>query len=258
MPEPAGCRRSNTGERAMAALDQQPIGQIVAQDLNTAKVFERHGMDYCCHGHQPLAAACQSHGVPLAQIKEELATAAQTQDALLPDANAMAIDELARYIVATHHVFTRQILPPIATHFAAVVRAHGERHPELPAQQEAFAALHAELDLHLQKEERVLFPYIEAMVRAEQAGQPRPMAGFGTVNAPIAAMISEHEAAGAILDGLHAETNGFQPPADACNTYRLLFKELGDLEQDLHRHIALENHLLFPKASALEARLQLG
>ena len=240
----------------MSALDQQPIGQIVAQDLNTAKVFERHGMDYCCHGHQPLAAACQTHGVALEQVKAELAAAAQTKDALLPDANAMAIDELARYIVATHHVFTKQILHSIATHFTAVVRAHSENHPELPAQQEAFAALHAELDMHLQKEERVLFPYIEAMVRAERAGQPRPVAGFGTVNAPITAMISEHETAGAILDKLHAETNGFQPPADACNTYRLLFKELGDLEQDLHRHIALENYLLFPKAIALEAKLQ--
>jgi regulator of cell morphogenesis and NO signaling len=46
-------------------------------------------------------------------------------------------------------------------------------------------------------------------------------------------------------------TNGFTPPPEACNTYRALFAGLAELEEDLHRHIHLENSVLFPQALAL-------
>ena len=49
-------------------------------------------------------------------------------------------------------------------------------------------------------------------------------------------------------------THGYQPSADACNTYRALFDGLEDLEEDLHRHIHLENSVLFPAAKRMAAR----
>lgn len=232
-----------------------PIGKIVAENLSAAAVFERHGLDYCCHGQQSLSAACEKHGLDLALISAELAEIGQTPRPGVPDARAMAIDELARYIVAVHHTFTKQVLPSVAAHFAAVVRVHGGHHPELAALEAAFMSLRDELSMHLLKEEEVLFPYLEELVGAAKSSGPRPEACFSEVSQPIAMMMREHETAGAVLDQMHASTQGFQAPADACNTYRLLFRELADLEQDLHRHIALENYLLFPRAIELEKTL---
>jgi len=55
-----------------------------------------------------------------------------------------------------------------------------------------------------------------------------------------------------VIEHLEAElAGGYQPPEDACNTYRALFAGLADLEEDLHRHIHLENSVLFPAAEAL-------
>ena len=65
--------------------------------------------------------------------------------------------------------------------------------------------------------------------------------------------VAEDDDAGQALARLNELTGGYQPPADACNTYRALFAGLADLEEDLHRHIHLENQVLFPAAEALAA-----
>ena len=42
-------------------------------------------------------------------------------------------------------------------------------------------------------------------------------------------------------------------PEGACASFRALYYGLEDLEKDLHRHIHLENNVLFPKAIEIEA-----
>ena len=51
-------------------------------------------------------------------------------------------------------------------------------------------------------------------------------------------------------------TNNYIPPVDACNTYKVTFQTLKEFEQDLHRHIHLENNILFPKAERIEKELK--
>ncbi len=83
----------------------------------------------------------------------------------------------------------------------------------------------------------------------------RPDACFGSVQGPIGAMQEEHEQAGEILRSLKALTSDYTPPEDACGSYRSLYMGLQALEEDLHLHIYLESHLLFPRAIALEATI---
>ena len=45
-------------------------------------------------------------------------------------------------------------------------------------------------------------------------------------------------------------------PESACATYRVLYSELKEFEDDLHVHIHLENNILFPKAKQLERQIQ--
>jgi regulator of cell morphogenesis and NO signaling len=61
---------------------------------------------------------------------------------------------------------------------------------------------------------------------------------------------SEHERAGAALGRLRELTDGHKAPAWACNSYRALLDGLDRLERDMHEHVHLENHVLFPRALA--------
>lgn len=236
-----------------------PIGQIVASNLATAPIFERHGLDFCCRGQQTLAQACANHPKkpdPAVLLAELAALPPDVADAgAKPEPSTLSVGALARHIVAVHHTFTRATLPDIAQHSGQVAAAHGAHHPEMLKVQTLFKALRNELELHLDKEEQILFPYIEALDAAAQQGAPAPTACFDDISQPIAMMEHEHENAGEILHQLAALTGQYTPPADACNTFRLLLRELAALEQDLHRHIALENYRLFPQAIKLENSL---
>ena len=91
------------------------------------------------------------------------------------------------------------------------------------------------LQMHMQKEEQILFP----MLRSGRGG----MAAM-----PIQVMEEEHRDVGHDLARTRELTNQFTPPEEACNTWRALFLGLQEFERDLMEHIHLENNVLFPKA----------
>jgi regulator of cell morphogenesis and NO signaling len=140
-------------------------------------------------------------------------------------------------------------LPRVEARLAKVLHAHGDRHGDmLCAVARVYGAMKAELDGHLAKEEMVLFP----LVRALEGGAPSGSFHCGSVQNPIRVMFMEHDSAGEALVELRRLTNGYTVPPDACNTFRALYFELEEMEKDLHRHIHLENNILFPRAIALE------
>ena len=140
-------------------------------------------------------------------------------------------------------------LPRVEARLAKVLQAHGDRHGDmLCAVARVYGAMKAELDGHLAKEEMVLFP----LVRALEGGVPSGSFHCGSVQNPIRVMCMEHDSAGEALVELRRLTGGFTVPPDACNTFRALYFELEEMERDLHRHIHLENNILFPRAIALE------
>lgn len=228
------------------------LGNIVAQDYHAAAIFERHGLDFCCGGRTSLAEACRERGLDLAAIAAELGHRAATP----PEASPDDPDELVSHIIARHHAYVREAIPSIQAHLAKVIAAHGPRHPELIRISGHFDVLAEELTLHLAKEEQILFPYIRTLAAASRNGAPPPPDMFGTVQNPIRMMESEHQHAGDELAEIRALSSGYEPPADACATYRLVYTELRAFDSDLHRHVHLENNVLFPRAIEIEAQLE--
>ena len=118
-----------------------------------------------------------------------------------------------------------------------------------------FIGCAGELTQHMKKEELILFPFIKKMVATRSHDEALQQPHFGTVDNPIAMMMQEHDTEGERFRKIETLTNNYTPPADACNTYRVTFDMLADFEQDLHKHIHLENNILFPGAALLEKTL---
>lgn len=241
-----------TNTTSTSVLVDRPLGEIVADDARTAVVLERFGLDYCCNGHQTLADAAAGRNVPLQEVLDALAalqiSPAERED--WPD-----LDFLTRHIVKHHHRYVRETLPVLGAWLDKLVARHGTRHAELEEIRGLFAALGDELTTHMAKEEHLLFPFIDELAAARRAGTRRPPGPFVTVLHPIRVMESDHQGAGDLLLKLRTFTNGYTPPEDACTTFRLCYAELDRFERDLHRHIHLENNILFPKALQLEQEL---
>ena len=218
----------------------QTLGDLVATVPAAARVLERAGLDYCCHGEQTLAEACATAGLHAAALAAEIDT---LDNDVAPEWAALSPPELAQHIVATHHAYLRDELPLLGALAIKVVAVHGDRHHELHHVETLLDELRGDLMPHLDKEERVLFPAIRALFDSG-----RTDFAFGSLASPISVMLTEHDRAGELLEALRRVTAGYDVPDDACASYRSLYERLTALEHDIHIHIHKENHVLFPAA----------
>lgn len=231
----------------MNDLLTRSLAQIVTRNHKTASIFEKHHLDFCCKGKQTLQQACADTGLDADEILSELemANTAMTDESYSPD--HMLLNVLADHIVNTHHAYVKNESPLIFGYLQKVASKHGERHPELLKIFELFTAVKEEMELHMQKEERILFPRITEMEKLV-ADKAAISINKNFLAAPVSLMEQEHDHAGSMMAGIRRLSNNYIPPADACTTYRLSFAALQAFEMDLHRHVHLENNILFPKA----------
>lgn len=233
----------------------QTIGQLVAEDYRTAQVFRSFNLDFCCGGNKTVKEACNDRGVDYQEVQQALKQLDKKQNGAQDNYNEWSLDFLIDYIINNHHKFSRNKLPEIGAYTKKVAGVHGERHPELKQIYHEFTMLHGEMINHLDKEEEILFPYVKELVEAEREGRKPEQPDFGQAADPIAMMEQEHDDAGEAMKKIRELSDDFTPPEDACTTYRLLFENLEAFEKDLHKHVHLENNILFPKAIQLEDNL---
>jgi len=125
------------------------------------------------------------------------------------------------------------------------MNVHGDRHPELKEVAGLFGKLSQELLLHLDREEKVLFPAIKEAVKTKSAE------ALKTIAAELPGMNDEHEFVGGTMDKINEITGGYKVPADGCNTFAVTYKLLNEFEDDIHIHVHLENNILFPESLKL-------
>ena len=238
----------------MISKKNSTIGQIVAEDYRTASIFQTFGLDFCCGGNRPVEQACSEKEIDVDKVMQALNQLEKTNPEQ-HNYNNWSLDFLIDYIVNNHHKFSRNKLPEIGQYAKKVASVHGDRHPELQEIYYEFTKLHGEIINHLDREEQILFPYIKKLVEAKEKGQQPEKPDFGKAANPIAMMEDEHDDAGASMKKIRKLSDNFTPPEDACTTYCLLYENLEAYEKDLHKHVHLENNLLFPKSLKLEYSL---
>ena len=238
----------------METLERTTIGEYVAKDFRTAAVFSKYGIDFCCKGNRTIDEACEKKDVDTNTIMDEINTVLATKNDNSIDFKSWPFDLLADYIEKTHHRYVEEKTNVILPFLAKLCKVHGASHPELFEINQLFIGCAGELAQHMKKEELILFPFIKKMVKASLTDELIEQPHFGTVENPIAMMMHEHDAEGERFRKIALLTNDYTPPADACNTYRVTFAMLAEFEEDLHKHIHLENNILFPAAAVLEKK----
>lgn len=212
---------------------QQTLAGLATRFAGAARVFQRHSLDFCCRGQQTLGEACRERrldvGTVVADLQRELRTV--TDDERWDE---RPVPELIDHLLRDYHEVHRQVLPHLLAMAEKVERAHAARADCPHGLAAQLRQLIDELDDHMQKEERVLFPML-------RIGHGRHATG------PIQVMEAEHQDFGQDLARVRALAHDFVPPAGACGTWRALCLGLAEFERDAMRHIHLENHVLFPR-----------
>lgn len=140
---------------------------------------------------------------------------------------------LTHHIERRYHARHREQLPRLAELAEKVEAVHsGDAHvPEGLAA--LLRRLIGEMEVHMKKEELILFPAIR------RGGGPG-------IEHPIAVMRADHDDHDAEMAEIHRLTADLTLPDGACRTWSALYEGLAEFSADLKDHIRLENDVLFP------------
>ena len=236
---------------------QMTLGEMVVKDYRMAKVFEAFRIDYCCKGHLTLEEVCESKKIDAVAVMEGLDKIMDTQNEDITGLNFWPLNFLADYIEKKHHRFVEERIPLLLLYLNKLCQVHGDVHRELLEITSLFGQAARELTAHIKKEESILFPYIRKMLKKFREGSFVVNAPyFRSISNPIKMMMQEHENEGGRFAKIAALTGNYTPPEHACDTYKVTYALLDEFERDLHRHIHLENNILFPKSIEFEGRAQ--
>jgi regulator of cell morphogenesis and NO signaling len=227
----------------------QKIGEIVTKFPKAADVLKEYRIDFCCGGDRLLLTAIKEQGLPEPEILDKINNLYEEfKNIKTEDRNWVEapLGELIDHIVNTHHAYLGEELPRISNLTTKILRVHGEHHPELSHVHKLFHSLKMELDQHLIKEETIQYPAIKEYEKSKSEASLNKAV---SVNKELE---NEHTGAGDILKELRRVTNDFTAPEDGCNTYKLTYAKLEELENDTFQHIHLENNILFPRLMSLK------
>jgi regulator of cell morphogenesis and NO signaling len=236
---------------AMDKMATQTIGDFVAKDYRTAEVFEKYGIDFCCGGKVELAAACKEKGIEMDRLLQDLEQSASLPIDRSQNYAAWELPFLADYIVNTHHAYLKENTGSIAAYTHKIAEVHGAHHPEVIEIAAIFDKIAADLALHLREEEELLFPAIRKISALSKTGAAGEAHEIETLRESLQTLTHEHDEIGAAIHAIRHLANDYAIPADVCNTFVVTYNKLREFEDDLHKHVHLENNILFLKAAKL-------
>jgi len=239
-------------EGTMTFSRDTKVNEIALSNPGARHILEDAGIDYCCGGGKSLEEACLRANVPAAEILRKLRLNGERVGPGEAHWTSAPLAELTKHIRERHHNYVRDAIPRLRALLSKVREKHGSNHRELGEIEEHFADLTHEMLMHMQKEEQILFPFIDSLERAVIGGGVVEPPFFKTVRNPIYSMMKEHDSAGERMRQIRAASSGFRAPADACASYQAVYQDLEQFEKDLHLHVHLENNILFPRAVELE------
>jgi regulator of cell morphogenesis and NO signaling len=219
------------------------VAQLAIAQPGALAVFTKYNIDYCCGGHRSLTEACHRIGLDPAKILTEI-----NQTPPADSTQALRFDNwssilLVDFIVENHHAFIRRAVPELELLLEKVCDRHGNDSLELLQIREAFLDLSEDLVSHMEKEENILFPAIKRLESESKEHNPIQR----IIQAPITAMEDEHEAAGDLVKRIRSLSFNYTPPDFACPTFQVTYQKLKEFDNDLMRHIHLENNILFER-----------
>ncbi|MBI9056873.1 MAG: iron-sulfur cluster repair di-iron protein [Labilibaculum sp.] len=223
------------------------VGDIVKSHFQTVKIFDDHQIDFCCGGKQSLLEACEKKSLNAEELLKKIEIALKEPD-LSPNFDHMSLADLMGYIKEKHHSYVREQIPMISKFLNKIETVHGNLHPEIELINYHFKQTVGQLTRHMEQEETELFPLIEQLENGENKTT------LLSAEETISTLVKHHENEGSRFEEISALTLGYEVPKGACRTYRATYNYLQAFEKDLHRHVHLENNILFPKAIELEQK----
>ena len=230
---------------------ENTLAEIVNRNLNASNIFDNYRLNYSTEGKSRIGDACITKGLNAEVILNKLK---KTENS---GYNKLKISEwetglLCDFIINNHHTYIRKNLPKLITVSINLIKEN--KCDELI--HEKLFQLKNEFEIHMQKEEKLIFPYIMRMKKIANDREKYVTPPFGSVASPVKVMEKEHRNAYTELIIISKLIRSMITKNNNDASIRSLNEKFTEFISDFNFHIHLENNILFPKAIRLESKLK--
>ena len=215
------------------------VAEIVTDIPLSADIFRKYGIDFCCGGNISINEAVKNKKVDAETLIDEINELPNHDQGNI---NVKYLDaaSLIQYIQSRYHETMREEFKNLSPYVTKVAKVHGPNHPFLIQLQDLYRQYRDGMLEHMAQEDEHDFPALIKLSRGEQVDHSSDI---------IQSLVDDHTQTGQLLEDMRELTNQYQPPSEACQTWRLVYHRLENLERETHEHVHLENHVLFNKFS---------
>jgi len=231
----------------MKYFKQTKIKEPVIDDYRHAEVFRKYQIDFSTRGDRTFEEVSEENHLLLSNLLEEINQVSDSLSGEADDYNEWKLDVLSDYIVSTHHQYSERQSLKIKKDLENLSTAIKKDFPETEKIKTLFQLISGEMAAHMKKEEIILFPFIKKLVQA-QAENTKIQSAISRVENPINMMIHDHSDQIDAFKEINLLSNHY---SSGENELSSIYQNLKELEEDLIKHIHLENNILFPKALIL-------
>lgn len=215
------------------------VAEIVTDIPLSADIFRKYGIDFCCGGNISINEAVKNKKVDAETLIDEI-NELPNHDQGNINVKYLDAPSLIQYIQSRYHETIREEFKNLSPYVTKVAKVHGPNHPFLIQLQDLYRQYRDGMLEHMAQEDEHDFPALIKLSRGEQVDHSSDI---------IQSLVDDHTQTGQLLEDMRELTNQYQPPSEACQTWRLVYHRLENLERETHEHVHLENHVLFNKFS---------
>jgi len=222
------------------------VRDIALASPRAIELLESWGIDYACHGEEPLGRACAAASIGVDSVVPRLASAIDATPAETgPDWRVASIIELVDHIVSDLHVATKIALSDAGDLVMHCAREQGSA----ASLRSLFQDLAGAAGALMAHEEEVVFARIRALATARYGKGAFPDPSFGKLMPHLVALRETQAHVHELMRRVRAAADAVLGPQPE---HRALSDALRTVEQCLHRQMHLENNILLPRALLLE------
>ncbi len=226
------------------------IGSIAAYDYRTVAVYRKYNIDFCCRGESTIAEVCKKTDLHADALIRELKDVMALEERAYANFNYWPVDLLTDYIEKKHHRYARERTLLIRKDFYILNDLCANS--GLTGMNECFCKVSDELEMHMKKEEDLLFPHIREIAMARQENRPLENSQYASLDQPIAEFFGDHVFELNAISRLSKQIQNATCPPQYESRLKNVSELLVEFESDLYLHTHLENNILFPKALEMD------
>lgn len=217
------------------------VADVVTDFPKSADIFRNAGIDFCCGGQESIASAVNHKpNIDLNSLLNKLNHIDNTEGNSTINPKFLNVESLIQYIQSAYHETLKEEFKNLTPYVTKLAKVHGPSHPYLLKLQDLYREFRDSMLDHIRKEDEENFP------KLIQYSQGQDVQNIKVI---LEDLINDHEDTGQLLKVMNQLTSDYQAPEEACETWKLVYQRLQNIEHQTHQHVHLENHVLFKKVS---------